>query len=219
MSLDPSLVGALIDGSSDGEWSTVRILGRKLRKFCLWHRFLLTAFGSPFVTGEKVTLWDLRIAVAVCSLGFPDSNTHKPWVVPFLSRLWLVLRAIVSRGKKTKDGDNVVQADLRKRVEAFIFYTKDYLQEPEYTVIPPDTNGVPSRPETPRGRAPEVMEHVADLIVFTGWDDKKIWNLPLGYANWLRAMALKHKGADVSFVTESEREFQKQLPPEYRRNK
>lgn len=217
--MDPSFIGALIDGSPNAEWSTVRILGRRLRKFSLWHRLLLSAFQSPFVTGEPVTLRDLRIAVAVCSLAFPDSKTRLPWVMPFLSRLWLVVRAIVSRGKKDKGGDNVVQADLRKQVEAFVFYTKDYLQEPEYTVIPLESNGIPSKPETPRGRAPEVMEHVAELIAFTHWDDKKIWNLPIGYANWLKVMAIKHKGADVSFVTEDERKFQAKLGPEYRRKK
>jgi hypothetical protein len=133
--------------------------------------------------------------------------------------MWLVVCAIFTRGKKNADGHNVVQADLKKRVDDFIFYTKDYTQEPEYTIIPPDTGNTPMRPETPRGRAPEVLEHVSELISFTHWDDRKIWNLPVGYANWLRAMAIKNKGADVSFVTESEREFQAKLPPEYRRKK
>lgn len=167
---------------------------------------------------KPVTLWDLRTAVAVCCLEFPDSKIRKPWLWPTLGRIWLVIVSLLTIGRKARkdeqEGGNIVQRDLSKKADAFLFYTQDYLQQPEYAVIPPETSGI-GKPHIPRGRAPDDIELVGDLIAWTQWDDKKIWNLPIGYANWLRTMAIRDKGADIDFVTEKEREFRKDLPKEY----
>jgi hypothetical protein len=216
MALDTRVAATLIDGSSSDGWSTVCIFGRRLRKFSYWHRFLLRAADSPLLTPNKpVTFWDLRNAVGICSLAFPDSSIKKPWVVPALLHVKIVLKALFTRRKKD-DKHNPVQAELLKCVERFVSYCGDYLQNPEYSVIEPETDPKYYKAREPRGRAIEELECLADLINFTKWDDKKIWNLPVGYANWLRAFALRFAGADISFVTDKEQEWREQLPEEFR---
>ena len=169
---------------------------------------------------KPVTHFDIRNAVAVCCLEFPDSNIKRPWLRPTFGRYWLVTRlalsTIILRKKPVQGEENIVQKGLRKNVDKFLFYTQDYVQQPEYAIIPIETSGPPAKPQVPRGRAPDDIEMVADLLAWTHWDDKKIWDLPLGYANWLRTMAIRDKGADIDFVTEKEREFRKTLPEEYK---
>jgi hypothetical protein len=60
------------------------------------------------------------------------------------------------------------------------------------------------------------MEHIGDLIHYTHWDDAYLWNLPIGYANWLRVLSLRSQGQDVDFVTEEEKKLQESLPDEFR---
>jgi hypothetical protein len=136
--------------------------------------------------------------------------------MPQIFLMGMLIKSLFSRRKPQKGEDNLVQSETRKHIDKFLAYTADYLQEPEYAVIPPDTNGKFTKPQEPRGLAEDELEHLADLLPFTRWDDKKIWNLPIGYANWLRVFAVRAKGADVSFTTAAEKEWQKTLPEEYR---
>lgn len=162
-----------------------------------------------------MTFWDLRTAVAVCSLEYPNSDIRRPWLVPALLRIGLFFRCLFTKSKKLQDGeDNPVQAQLRKYTERFLTYVGDYLQNPEFTVIQTESKG--DRAPEVRGLAIDELERLADLIAFTGWDDKKIWNLPLGYSNWLRAFAKRAQGVDISFTTEKEKKWREKLPPEFR---
>jgi hypothetical protein len=155
MALDPNLCSALIDGSSSAEWSTVRILGCRLRKFSLWNKFLLRALQSPFMEkGRPVTRRDLLTAIGVCRLKYPDSHIRRPRLMSALDYAWLVAKATVNRSKPKEGEDNIVQAALRAQTDAFLLYTSDYLQQPEYTIIPPDTKGVPQAPQIPSAAAP-----------------------------------------------------------------
>jgi len=219
MALDPILLGALIDGSTDGKWATVKIMGVRVRRFTLWHKFLLKAVDSPFMSsGKPVAQWDLDTAIGICRLEYPNSNIIRPRLARARFKLGVIGKALFTRKKPTEGEDNVVQAAFREHVKDFLTYTADYLQKPEYAVIPFETSG-PMKPQTPRGRPPEEIEQIADLVAWSHWDDAKVWNLPIGYANWLQAMALKAAGADLDFTTDSEREFRKDVPEEYRNGK
>ena len=211
MPVDPILAGAIVDGSRSPVWSNTRILGVRLRKFSLYHRLLLKIIDSPFVTGKPILPVDLRRAVGICRLGFGDSCIRKPVLVPSVLFLWGILRALMIRAKPGEL--NPLQKALKRRCEAFVEYTADYLQQPEYAVIPPKAaSGM-----TPRDRAPDEIEHVAELIHWSHYSRETIWNLPIGEANWLRVFARRDAGVDVDFNNDSERAFQEMLPPEYRR--
>ncbi len=215
---DPTFAGSLIDNSQSEVWSDYWILGCRLRKFSLWTRLLLSTAQSPFLTKGSVTLTDLRIAVGCCRNRFGDSRIRKPWLVPCLIWMWVVLTALWPRRRRKGDLEdrpvpNTLQRALSKRAEAFLQYCGDYLQEPKWAVVPPETNG--SRTRIPRGRAPEELDHVADLI---GWGipERRAWEMPMGLANWYRVMALKSLGADIDFIDPEEQKFQMGLPPGYR---
>ena len=172
--LDNSLGAAFIDGGIRH-----RILGKRLRRFSLWHRLLLQAIDSPFLRKGEVHLLDLRNAVGACRLVFPNSRIVRP----------LCFRP-----------------DLRKSVDQFLSYAGDYLTRPEYSIIPPARDsGVP---QPRRGQAPESILMVGDIIAWSGWAPERVWNLPIGQSYWYRMLAQRAAGADVDFLTEEEREFQ-----------
>ena len=205
--LDPRLAASLIDCSSGKGYSSTRIFGVRLRRLCLWHIFLLKAIDSPYVKKGRATMWDLRTAIGICRLRFGDSRVHRPWLVPILLYCWAFLRSPFGMRHR-------LRSILTSRSDAFFLFCADYIQDPEYAVIPPELNNI--QPRFPRGRADDTIEHVADLINWTKWDDRKIWELPLGYANWLRMFAQRDAGADVDVTTEAEKKIQSTLPPEYR---
>jgi len=218
--VDPVLAGAFIDCSRSQVYYSKRILGRRLKKFCLWHQFLLKTIDSPFMSGKPVTMRDLRIAVGICSLSPFDSDNRKPWLVPTLLRL-KALFAPRSRRKRPAapsdgtEGLNPWQRVLRRKTDAFLEYCGDYLQEPEYSVIPMKLSKS-STPDTRRGRLDECIEHAGELITW-GIPEQRAWSMPMGMANVYRIIARRAAGMDIDVITEEEREFMNQLPPEYRR--
>ena len=219
MEVDPKFLAAWIDGQPDSEWSGTSIFGHKLRKFSLWHRTLLKAVDSPFMRKGSVALFDLRNAVAICKLKYPDSRIVRPKLGPFLMTLGLITRGLLSRRKPQADPKepNILQKALARRITAFLEYTGDYLQEPEYTIIQPDIKG--GTKNTPRGQAPDELSHASELIAWSGWSEDVVWNLPLGKASWYRAMARKATGLDVDFTTPEEKAFQAQLPESFKHGK
>jgi hypothetical protein len=120
MAVDPKIGAAFIDGGI-----VHRIGFRRLLPFSLWHLFMLQAIDSPFVHKGEVRRFDLRVAVGVCSLRYPDSRIRRP---------------------------RYVGRDLRMGVRKFLHYVGDYLSKPEYVVIPRDGTTPPpprgSAPET-----------------------------------------------------------------------
>lgn len=211
MAVDLRLSRAFIDGSDSIEYSTYRILGWKLRKFCLWHRLLLRTIESPFEVGGAVTMKDIRILVGVCCLPYGNSIVRKPHLMPFLIYAWAFARAIFSR----KSEISPLKTSTEKLCAAIKEYAGEYLHAPEFCVVPPDQKTSKGR-KSNRSRAPEDIEQVADLIAWTHWSLKTIWELPIGQVNWLRVFAMRSVGNDIDFVTEDERKFMLQLPDEYR---
>lgn len=216
-SLDPKLAGSLVDGAGP-KWSPKKILGRRLLKFTLWHKFLLRVLDSPFLRAEAVTMWDVRVAVGICRLRYPDSRVRKPWVAPAL--IWVLCKIAASasrlrRRRKASGPENPYERAVAALRSQFYEHCGDYLQSPTYAIIP--SKHSEGSPTVPPGRAPEEIEEIADIIGFTHWPDEKVWNLRVGYANWLRALAVRSQGQSLSFETEEERQLQASLPPEYRR--
>lgn len=186
MALDPSLAAAFIDGGQ-----RPRFFGVRLRRFSLWHLFLLQAIDSPFVRLGEVTLFDLLTAVGICRLRFDDSRIVRP-------RVGLVSGFRLAR----KDG-------LRREVVRFLNYTGDYLQKPEYCIHPREVPGAPPAPK--RIAAPELLTLTADIMGWCHAPERWVWELPPGRAYWYRSMAQRHMGADVDFLDDEERDFQDQM--------
>lgn len=215
MGLDPKFAAAFIDGERGLHTSGTRILGVSLRKFCLWHRLLLRAIDSPFLVKKSmVTMLDLRRAVGICRLRYGDSDIVLPKLIPALISSGVILRSLLTPRATLRKKESAWHLAIRRQCEAFLEYTGSYLQAPEYTIIPPKQGGTPTMP---RGRAPEELEHIGDLIRF-GFDEVRAWEMCIGAANWWRAIAQRAAGNDVDFVTLAEKQHQATIPAKFRRN-
>lgn len=211
MAVDLSFAGALIDNSRSLVWSDRRVLGLRLRKFCLWHRLLLRTIESPFVTGKEIRLRDIRVAVGICRTGFGRSMVRKPWLIPLLIWIRVIIVSLLPR-RRPKEGDlNPMQKAILRHTEAFMSYCGDYLQEPKFSVVPQEG----AKDRIPRGRPPAELEQVAQLIRL-GIDERRAWEMPVGLANYYRVCALQLEGVPVDFIDLEEQAFQSKLPKEYR---
>ena len=88
--------------------------------------------------------------------------------------------------------------------DSFLAYLGDCAHRPDYAVVErPST--APTEQTT---SAPEIIRVAGDLIAWSGWPEPTVWQLPLGRAWWYYAMALRARGANLSFLDDEEREFQ-----------
>lgn len=195
MALDRTLAAAFIDNDIRH-----RILGRRLKPFSLWHRFLLQAVHSPFLYGAEISFFDMREAVGICQLSFPHSKVHRPWIVPFACYFFFGF----PRRMWTKF--------LKRTRDKLLAYFGDYIVRPEYSIKYPDIAPSRAMPPTPRlGPIPEGFILVSDVIAFLHCSAKEAWDLPVGQAYWYQ-MGFYHSQKEmVDFIDEDEREFQAQL--------
>lgn len=187
--MDRTLAAAFIDNRAE-PWHPARqrVLGARLRPFCLWHRFLLKSIDSPVFTGGMLDLRSLRTAAGICRLRFGQCQVRKPWPGAYLFR-----------------------HGLQGEADRFYAYAGDYITKPEWAVVPlrPAKKGA-AAPE-PRGVIPEDIQIVADLVAWSHWPEWYVWELPISRAYWYQMMAHRAAGLDVDYVDEDERRFQEDL--------
>lgn len=161
---------------------------------------------------------DLRVAAGICRLKPFDSRVRKPWLLPAWIYVGFILGSVLGAKARRQDPARLQRA-LKKHCDAFSEYAKAYLQEPEYCIIPPSRRPGQDPPES-RGRFHDIIEHVGELITWGGLSaEKRIWGMPLGAANVYRIIARRAAGNDVEIVSEEEKEFQKSVPPQFRKKK
>lgn len=183
MELDRIFVSALIDNGTRH-----KVLGVTLPPFSAWHLFLLQVSESPFLNAGEVYLYHLRRAVGICRLRYRNSKTRPPFF-PLLMN----------------------QKKLEAEVEKFLAYTEDYLQRPEYNIIPADAFRQPRSTAKTPASAPEVVQLAYDAAHGANVSIDDAWNMPIGEAYIAQAMYYKKQGLLVDFMTEDERKFQAEL--------
>lgn len=166
------------------------VMGRRLRKFTLRHRFWLEALGSPLMTGGEVSLMDLEMAARVCAIPCPALDARLPrmlargmrwWQVP--GWMWRAMRRHTAR-------------ELR----AFHGYLLDYGCAPEtmeetIEKVVGDGKAASSSP------LPDLMALLAGVVRNVYWDPEVVWGLSPGEAEWWLAGVLTHKGVDCGLVS------------------
>jgi hypothetical protein len=181
--VDRTFVSALID---NGERH--KVLGVTLLPFSAWHLFLLQVSESPFLKAGEVYLYHLRRAVGICRLRYRASRTRPPFFPLFMN-----------------------QKKLEIEVKKFMVYIEDYLQRPEYNIMPIDEFRQPSRVSRTPSPAPDVVQLAFDAAHGANVSISEAWNMPVGEAYIAQAMYYKTQGLQVDFMTEDEREFQEEL--------
>lgn len=183
--MDPAFAEAFVHALArpfrpDDPWSGHKVLGKRLRPFCLWHSFLLEQMGSPFVTGAGVTAADLSRAVAVCRCRYRELYAPTRFC---MVAFWKVLGP-----------------GLGKEVQRFRDYVGDFQTRPDYHVVP--TRGATG---PARGQAPDYLRLVAEAIAVARCSRQEAWEMPVGEARWWFAIGLKNRGADLDFADAEQR--------------
>jgi len=197
MPIDPAFGEAFAhhlppDFDESDPWSAHRVLGLPLRPFCLWHRFQLEVLESPIlVPGQPIGLGDLRAAVAVCRTRWRE-NSRGPEFDPLL--WWRVA------GK-----------GLRQHIALFDEYLRDFFQVPEVCLVS-ETEG---KPAMPVGQPPETFRLAAEMIGWTKWPSRTVWELPIAEVNFYlkerERELLAGSATAQDWMTDEEREFQAKM--------
>jgi hypothetical protein len=169
----------VLDESFAEAWvnSTHRVLGLKLRPFSLWHRFQLEILDSPVLNGKPIEPIALERAVQACRLRYPQL------VDPNL-RLWSMRWRLAGR-------------DFSREIQKFGAYMSDYFSIPKF--VPPLKKK--HVPDTINHPPPENMSIFSAVSTMTGWDEAKIWNMPIGQAYWYAAGHWYQSGQELDFLT------------------
>ena len=177
---DPVFGAAYIDNGTRH-----RLLGVRLRPFCLWHLFLLQALDSPFIRNGSATVFDLKTAIGICRLGYRQSHIARP-IYPILGA-----------------------RQLRKQVQKFLDFVGDYLNKPDYNIVSLES---PTGKPLPRVTPPPAPVLAAfEAAQGARISVKEAWEMPIGEAYIAQSMHLRLQGAMVDFMTEDERLFQREL--------
>lgn len=175
-----------------------RVMGRRLRKFTIYHRFWLEAMRSPLVMGGEVSMVDLELASRVCASGYGDvegvieRGVGGWWS---LAGWWFALRCFF--------------LDPVREAAGWRGYLEDH-------VCGPNTHhGVEASRD---GRVyedfPGVMDQVCAVIRATGWEPEVVWSLGPGEAEWYMAGVYRLRGVDMKVKTEHDEEFEEELAKE-----
>jgi hypothetical protein len=175
-----------IDESFAEAWlnSTHRVFGWELRPFSIWHKLILNACGSPVLSGASdINISHIYQAAIVCRLGYPDQPKSHGKLGDWIK----FLRVPLSRP--------------RKEADSFLAYLNDYLSNPEFWE---DRDGGGKK----KGGPPDELSLVTSLMLL-GFSEKEAWDMPIGKANWYSASYSAWKGGNLDFITQKEKEMQK----------
>lgn len=157
-----------------------RLLGYRMRPFCLKHRLALHAVESPFVTPDKpMTALDLFVAVKICA----EKPVHR------LSFMDVVRLASIKA--KPEKFDKHVKAfhDYSNVANWPKFWSKDKQQAA--------SKGVPW-----------ILQVISNLIA-SNFDEEAAWSLPECQAIWYHTAVSIRNGNDVAILSDEDEDIMK----------
>lgn len=175
--MDKRFTSAFTDPSGQ-----VKILGRKVSPFCLFHRVQLEAADSPLLKSDAgIRPLDLLVAVKICA-GEPIGK------LSFIDSWYL--------GKLTNNEDYFCE-----QIERFsqIVLVEAWPKFWEKRTKQGDATGVPW-----------VLSVVANLVA-NGIPLDKAWSMPESQAIWLNSAFAVIKGADLKVLTTEEEELMEEM--------
>lgn len=177
-----------------------RVMGRRLCKFTLRHRFWLEAMESPVVRGGETSLMDLELAARVCAIPFGDIDRKLPRMLErgpgLLGKL-----GYLGRGWR---------GNTRMEYLKFQAYMMDH-------GCPPATwdemaKGMEDAEEGQEGGSlPGVLGLVTGLMRGACWEPETVWALSPGEAEWYLAGVFMHRGIDVGLKSAEDEAMEAKL--------
>ena len=184
------------------------VMGRRLAKFTLRHRFWLEAMESPVVTGGKVGLMDLELATRVCAMRFEDLDVGLPRMLSRGPRWWERLGYLGRAWRRS--------AETEYRL--LLGYLLDYGCPPETYDAPVQVVGADGCEVQETGPLPGLLNLVTGLVRGSnGWTPETVWGLAPGEAEWYLAGIFVHRGADVGLVSAADEAVMEMLEERKRR--
>ena len=168
------------------------VMGKRLRKFTLKHRFWLEALESPLVGGGEVSLMDLELAARVCAIPYPALDGRLPRMLTRGMRWWQV------PGWMWRAMRRSTASELR----AFHGYLLDHGCAPE--TFEEAAKVVGDGKVASVNPLPGLLALVTGVVRSTYWDPDTVWGLSPGEAEWYLAGVLTHKGVDVGLKSEAD---------------
>jgi len=163
---------------------TVRVCGRTLETFSLWHHFVLSAMGSPVAHGgETINAGQLLAAARICALRYGGRSSS---LRPRLWDIWWKRR--------------LLRSEARMRAEAGKLYQwiGAHGSGPFYWRKTRGEGGG----ESP-ANGPACLALVCSLMMRGGLSRADAWNTSLGEALWLDAQFAQLEGVPLHFVDEA----------------
>ena len=196
--IDEAFLAALFPGSH-------RVLGVRLRPYCLGHLAALMAIGAPLVAGDgaRIGAGDLLAAVRVCrSPGWPVLSPYdlRPRWRDAVRRWWL-------ERKPTR---------LRAAVQAFMDYQDAHCSFPKFYSQESTKEDDVDRGDVPTGNrlsAPFLLSRVCAVVMRTSVSQAEAWQMPLALPSWMIGTLDELEGSPVRFLDESE-DNEDALPPD-----
>lgn len=160
------------------------IYGLKLKPFSYWHRFLLQVGLSPILEEESdnpapLTRSDLYKFCKVCTLSYP--NTLK---LGLIDKVRLLLKG---RAKPSSLQD----------------YIEDHNAFPEFWENSSDDKASGGKS---LNEAPDPLPSIVSLMAL-GYKENEAWDMPIGKGAWILATYAKQQGAELSFLSQEERDM------------
>lgn len=167
-----------------------RVLGRRLKPYCLYYQFWLKSIDSPFLNpGRSVTVADLELAVRVCSSPYGEAPLKLPTRLGLRGHLLWWWRCW--------------KYDFEEERERFQDYVDDLYD-------PPEVKSTGDKKVINKGASGEVLPQelslAASLIEATRWSEERVWTMPLGKAHWYAAAFAVLKDPEFKLVTQEDRD-------------
>ena len=178
--MDSLLTEALIN-------SKYRVLGKKLRPYCLWHEFLLLASENPFFvesSEEEANIAHLEAAARICCCKYGELPSQK------INSKWVAVKAVI--------------LGVEKQLASFKTYIDDYNSGPQIWHEEKKEEG-----GSKSGPPGTIFTAVSCLSL--GIDERRVWEMPIGIALWYSATRQFDKGGEMDFVTERNRNIMENL--------
>ena len=161
----------------------VKVCGKDLQTFSLWHHLVLSAANSPIALGgDRISIPDLLIAVRVCCLKYGESG-----IKPTLRDVWW-------KRKLTKN-PRLFRAELEK----FYDWMAKQSSPPKFYRGGGDgsvTKGIES--------GPRCLGLACSLMSRGGISENSAWDCNLGRAMWMDAQFAQLEGIQLRFLDDAD---------------